>query len=245
MRAKMQEAQRRLEERAGQAVEEKRVEDDEKVEDRNDDEQPPCGAAAGKPRPEQQINLTDPDDALMRKSRRHGWEQAYNAQAVVDAGGSQLILAEHVTCSPSDAGEIEWAWDTMSEARMAPQRILADAGYASSDTFEKLEDKVDLYVAISAADHEERRYDFRPPRHKPPKGVKNKRLVAMSEKLRSEEGRRIYAKRKCTIEPTFGIIREPMGFRQFLLRGTEKVSTEWTLICTAYNLKRLWKLRPG
>ena len=128
LREKMQEAQRRLEERARQEAEEQQAADD-----KNDDEKPPTGGAAIKPRPEQQINLTDADSALMRKSRRHGWEQAYNAQAVVDADGSQLILAEHISRTPSDAGELEWAWETMSEAGMAPQRILADAGYASSD----------------------------------------------------------------------------------------------------------------
>jgi hypothetical protein len=79
---------------------------------------------------------------------------------------------------------------------------------------------------------------------KPPKKIRYKRLWAMSEKIRNEEGRRIYAKRKSTVEPTFGIIKAPMGFRQFLLRGRGKVSTEWTLVCTAYNLKRLWALRP-
>jgi len=240
LRKKMQEAQRRLEERARQEAEQTRVEDDE-----SDDGKPPKGGTAAEPRPEQQINLTDADSALMRKSRRHGWEQAYNAQAVVDADGSQLILAEHVSRSPSDAGELEWAWETMSEAGMAPQRILADAGYASSDAFEKLEDEVGLYVAVSSADHGERCYDFRPPREKPPKKIRNKRLLAMSQKIRSEEGRRIYAKRKSTVEPTFGIIKAPMGFRQFLLRGMEKVSGEWTLVCTAYNLKRLWALRSG
>lgn len=240
LRKKMQEARRRLEERARQEAEYKQAENDE-----SDDQKPPNGGAAAEPRPEQQINLTDADSALMRKSRRHGWEQAYNAQAVVDADGSQLILAEHVSRSPSDAEELEWAWETMSEAGMAPQRILADAGYASSDAFEKLEGEVDLYVAVSAADHGERRYDFRPPREKPPTKIRNKRLLAMSEKIRSEEGRRIYAKRKSTVEPTFGIIKAPMGFRQFLLRGMEKVSTEWTLVCTAYNLKRLWALKPA
>jgi len=239
MRKKMQEAQRRLEERAREEAEGKQAESEE-----IDEHTPPEGGTGVEPRPEQQINLTDADSALMRKSRRHGWEQAYNAQAVVDADGSQLILAEHVSRSPSDAGELEWAWETMSAAGMAPQRILADAGYASSNTFEKLEDEVDLYVAVSAADHGERRYDFRPPREKPPKKITNPRLLAMSAKIRSEEGRRIYAKRKSTVEPTFGIIKAPMGFRQFLLRGMEKVSSEWTLVCTAYNLKRLWALKP-
>jgi transposase len=102
-------------------------------EDVADEEDPPKDREGAVPRPEQQINLTDPDSALMRKSRRHGWEQAYNAQVVVDADGSQLVLAEHVSRSPSDAGELEWAWKTMSEEDNAPQRILGDAGYASRD----------------------------------------------------------------------------------------------------------------
>ena len=185
-------------------------------------------------------DLTDSDSALMRKSRRHGWEQA-----VVDADGSQLVVAEHVSRSPSDAGELEWAWNKLSEEGIAPQRILADAGYASSETFGRLEEHVDLYVAVSAADHGERRYDFRPPRKKLPNKITNPRLLAMSAKIRSEEGRRIYAKRKSTAEPTFGVIKAPMGFRQFLLRGIERVGIEWTLVCTAYNLKRLWALKPA
>ena len=64
----------------------------------------------------------------------------------------------------------------------------------------------------------------------------------MQEKLRSEEGKQIYRLRKSTVEPVFGIIKEVLGFRQFLLRGTEKVSLEWDLVCTAYNMKRLWGL---
>ncbi len=117
LRAKMQEAQRRLEARARQEAEHKHAETDERH-----DEKPPEGGTSDEPRPEQQIILTDADSALMRKSRRHGWEQSYNALAVVDADESQLILAEHVSRSLSDAGELEWAWDTMSEAAMAPQR---------------------------------------------------------------------------------------------------------------------------
>jgi transposase len=242
LQQKMQEARRRLEQRAQQQAEEKRKK-------RKGEDDPPSDEEGGgdsvQPRAEQQINLTDADSALMRKSRRHGWEQAYNAQVVVDAGGSQLILAEHVIRTPSDAGQLEWAWQATVDGGLEPTRMLADAGYASSDAFEKLEDQVDLYVAVSAADHGERQYDFRPPKQKPAKKITKARLVAMSEKIRSEEGRRIYAKRKSTVEPVFGIIKAPMGFRQFLLRGLEKVAIEWTLVCSAYNLKRLWALKPG
>ena len=66
----------------------------------------------------------------------------------------------------------------------------------------------------------------------------------MSAKMRSEEPRRIYAKGKSAVEHTYGVIKAPMGFGQSLLRGTEKVSTEWMLACTAYNPKRLWALKP-
>ena len=75
--------------------------------------------------------------------------------------------------------------------------------------------------------------------------IRDPRLIAMQEKLRSEEGKQIYRYRKSTVEPVFGIIKEVIGFRQFLLRGMQKVSLEWDLICTAYNLKRLWALKPG
>ena len=53
----------------------------------------------------------------------------------------------------------------------------------------------------------------------------------------TEVGRAIYAKRKSTIEPVFGIIRAVMGFRRFLLRGLQRVAGEWDLVCIAYNLK--------
>lgn len=67
----------------------------------------------------------------------------------------------------------------------------------------------------------------------------------MREKVHTEEGKRIYRRRKSTVEQVFGIIKEDIGFRQFLLRGLQNVSVEWNLVCTAYNIKRLWALNPG
>ena len=130
-----------------------------------------------------------------------------------------------------------------AENGVTAQRMLADAGYANAEAFEELEDDIDLYVAVSASDNEERQYDFRPAKLKESKYyIKDPRLIKMQEKLRSEEGKQIYRLRKSTVEPVFGIIKEVLGFRQFLLRGTEKVSLEWDLVCTAYNMKRLWGL---
>jgi hypothetical protein len=67
----------------------------------------------------------------------------------------------------------------------------------------------------------------------------------MGQKLKTPEGKEIYGKRKMTIEPIFGIIKEVMGFRQFSLRGKEAANGEWTIVCLAYNLKRLFKLTNG
>lgn len=124
--------------------------------------------------------------------------------------------------------------------------MLADGGYANAEEFGKLADDVDLYVAVSSADAGERRYRFRPQQaKKTAKTVTDPQLVAMQQELHSEAGKRLYARRKHTVEPVFGIIKEVMGLRQFLLRGLHNVTLEWELLCTAYNLKRLWALRGG
>jgi hypothetical protein len=242
LREKIREAQARLEERA-------REREKQEAQERERAGKPPRiddSGSAGKPRDDEQINLTDEDSSLMRKSRRDGWTQSYNAQAVVDADGSQLVLAAHVTGTPSDAGGLEAAREALSENGITAERMIADAGYVNGDAFEELGKEIDLYVAVTAADRGERSYDFRPQKPKASKKtIKDSRLIAMQQKVRSEEGKRVYGQRKSTVEPVFGIIKETLGFRQFLLRGLQKVSLEWDLICTAYNVKRLWALRPG
>lgn len=196
----------------------------------------------GQPKDSQQINLTDPDSALMRKSRHDSYEQAYNAQAVVEAEGNQLILATDVLTTPSDANELKVAWEKVVQSVGPVQRMLADGGYVNAEAIGEVGQKVDLYVAIARADNSYRRYDFRPPKKKAAKKVTDPRLVAMREKVTSEEGKRIYGKRASTVEPVFGTIKAALGLRQFLLRGLEKVRIEWDLVCLAYNTKRLWSL---
>jgi transposase len=194
------------------------------------------------PKDSQQINLTDPDSALMRKSRRDGYEQAYNAQAVVDSDGSQLVLATDVIRTPSDANQLEAALESVPQCVGTVQRMLADGGYVNAEAIERVGQKVDLYVAIAGEDNSYRRYDYRPPKKTPAKKVTDPRLVAMREKVASEDGKRIYGKRASTVEPVFGTIKGAMDLRQFLLRGLEKVRIEWDLACLAYNLKRIWSL---
>jgi transposase len=253
LREKMQEAQRELEARAKARAEAEQAEYEKKVQDRNERR----GKSKGKkikppkdtPDDDEQANLTDPDSRLMRKSKREGYTQSYNSQAAVDADGSQMILSNHVSTCASDANELEAAVAGVTETVGPPSSVLADTGYVNADAMDRLEETgVDLYVAVSRDEsHSQRRYDYRPlsVTDKAPKTVKDPRLRVMQDKLQTEVGRKLYAKRKQTVEPVFGIIKSIMGFRQFLLRGLEKVSGEWDLVCLAYNVKRLWALQTA
>jgi len=197
----------------------------------------------------EQCNLTDPDARIMRKNKRAGFTQSYNAQAAVDADGSQLIVGQYISQSPSDGGELEKAVASIPSQLGTPKAALSDAGYVNAEAFERLEKEgIDIYCSVHREDaHSERHYDFRPekPRKRKPKEVSDPRLIAMRDKLRTEEGKAIYGKRNHTVEPVFGIIKEAMGFRGFSLRGKEKVSGEWTLVCLAYNLRGLHRLVAG
>ena len=202
------------------------------------------------PEPDEQINLTDPDARLMRKSKREGYTQSYNCQAVVDAEGSQLIVGQRVSDCASDAGQLEPGLDSIPKIVGPPTAALADCGYADKEVFQRLAEQrpgLDLYVSVHREDaHAERRYDFRPAdRIKAPKKIVDPVLMAMADKLKTEEGRKKYRRRASTVEPVFGIIKAALGLRQFLLRGLRKVSGEWNLVCVAYNLKRLHRLAAG
>jgi hypothetical protein len=244
---KMREAQANLKARAeAKAAAEReayrrKIEEQEAGPRRGPKPQPPENKGPG---PTDQANLTDDDSRLMRKNRRAEYRQSYNAQAVVDADGSQLILAEHVTNSASDANQLEATVQGVDSTLGKPSAVLADCGYVNGDAMERLErEGYDLYVPVTAEyGNSERRYDFRPPQEKQPRVVTDPRLVAMQTKMRGEEARRRYAKRKQTVEPVFGIIKSVMGFRNFRLRGLARVSLEWTLMTLAYNVKRLYAL---
>jgi len=199
------------------------------------------------PGPDAQINLTDPESNLMRKSKRESYTQSYNAQAVVDAEGSQLIVGARVSPCAGDGGQLEKDLASIPEKFGAPTRVLADCGFADKETFERLQrerPELELYVSVHREDaHAGRRYDFRPlDKIKPPKKLVDPVLVAMAEKLKTAEGKAIYRQRASTVEPVFGIIKAVLGFRGFLMRGLEKVSGEWNLVSVAWNLKRLHQL---
>lgn len=232
---KMRWAREELEKRA-------KGEDEREHHDEHGGPKPGGESPVGQPKDSQQINLTDPESALMRKSHHDSYEQAYNAQAVVDADGSQLILATNVIATPSDANELEVALEKVVQSVGPVQGMLADGGYVNAEAIERVQQKVDLYVAITSENNSYRRYDYRPPKKHPAKKVVDPRLIAMREKVTSEAGKRIYGKRASSVEPVFGIIKSAMGLRQFLLRGMAKVRIEWDLACLSYNMKRLWSL---
>lgn len=251
LREKMKQAKANLKKRAQQRNAAERA----KYEQRLDEYQarknsgqsglrPPQKPRPKGPRPTEQSNLTDEDSRLMRKNPRAEFRQAYNAQTAVDADGSQLILSRHVTNCASDAAELEPALAGIDASIGTPHTALADKGYCSGDVIERLEHSdIDLYVSVGAeADANCRRYDFRPSQKKEKQTYSDKRLLSMQQKMKTDEARGRYAKRKQTVEPVFGIIKSAMGFRQFLLRGLEKVSLEWSLVCLAYNMKHLHAL---
>ncbi len=251
---KMDAACARLEQRARERAAAERADYERKVAAREQRE----GCAKGPtpkppkdtPEPDEQINLTDPDARLIRKSKREGYTQSYNAQAVVDAGASRLIVGQRVSDCPSGAGQLEPDLQSIPQTLGQPAQALADCGYVDKEVFQRLGEQrpeLDLYVSVHREDaHAERRYDYRPlERIKKPKAIKDPVLLAMAAKLKTPEGKTIYRQRACTVEPVFGIIKAALGFRQFLMRGMKKVSGEWNLVCLAYHLKRLHRLGAG
>jgi transposase len=189
-------------------------------------------------------NLTDPDSRVMRKSKHAAYTQSINAQASVDADGSYLIVGQHLSQSSSDANELLPAYQSISKGLGTPTALIADAGYVNIEAIEELLDtNCEPYVSVSSEHaHNERHYDFRPNQPRPVKPISHPTLLQMREKLAHETGKAIYRLRSQTIETVFGIIKEVMGFRAFLLRGLEKMQGEWELVCLAYNCKRLHKI---
>lgn len=196
------------------------------------------------PRPEQQSNLTDPDSRLMRKNKRSAYRQSYNAQAAVDADGSQLVLGARVSQCPADANELAVTVDAIPASVGAASCVLGDTGYANGAEVAKLEAR-GMEVLVATPGRARRRpHDFRPvpAEEKPVAEPKAPWLKVMKAKLEEAAARAKYKLRKQTVEPVFGIIKSVLGFRQFRLRGLAKVELEWQLVTLAYNAKRLHRL---
>jgi transposase len=197
------------------------------------------------PKSKDQVNLTDTDSRIMPSSKG-GFEQAYNGQAAVEIE-SMLIVENHITQQSNDKLEVIPAVENLSglpDNLGLVETLLADAGYFSKDNVEKCETKAILpYIAVERQAHNAPPQDrFTEP--EPLSGPVDP-VTKMKHRLKTIAGRAVYAKRKSTVEPVFGIIKAVMGFRQFLLRGLDLVAGEWDLVCIAYNIKRLHALSPS
>ncbi|WP_146222723.1 transposase, partial [Komagataeibacter swingsii] len=249
LKAKLDEACARLEadakaqaEAARPAYEKKKAAYDAKTGRRGRAPKPPDD----EPPPDRQISLTDPDSRLMRRSDAHEFRQAYNAQAVVCAEGSQLIVTTDVVATSADAPSFASTVLSMENTIGLPKTVLADTGYASGQAVRKLREKgIDPLVAIGRP-CARRPYDFRPrPAEREPRRITEPWRLAMKDRLETTEAGDLYRLRKQTVEPVFGIIKSIMGFRRFSLRGLAKVTTEWTLVALAYNCKRMARLHAA
>jgi transposase len=200
--------------------------------------QPPTAGA----RSTDQINLTD-EASRMMPVPGGGFEQCYNAQAVV-AAGSLLVIAAQVVQAANDKQQIEPMLKRIEAASAElgkPDTLLADTGYFSEANVRLCAAaQIDPMIAQSRQSHYpplSERFAKAPPAPQNPTP-----LEAMNHRLQTPEGKKLYALRKQTPEPVFGIIKSVMGFRQFLLRGLEKVQGEWSLVTMAWNIKRMFAL---
>ena len=193
-----------------------------------------------------QSNLTDPELHIMRTNNK-GWEYCGNAQASVD-GACQIILACDVTDASNDTQQAEPVVQAMlanlaqagierpKDAAGTPQAIPAtlDNGYDSEAAVAALETLgFDPYIATERQRH-----------HAPQaEAPETRRTVQerMAAKVRTPEGKALYARRKVIVEPVFGQSKEARGFRRFLLRGLAAIRGEWCLVCLTHNLLKLWR----
>lgn len=196
------------------------------------------------PRAEDQINLTDEESRIMH-SASGGFEQSYNAQAAVDIE-SMLVLACDVTQAVNDKQQIAPMVEqlqSLPEALKQVETLVADTGYYSQHNVTLC---TNAGIEPLIADKRESHHPHFSERFSEPEPLAEDAspVEKMKHKLKTRQGKALYAKRKQTVEPVFGIIKSVMGFRQFLMRGLEKVRTEWKLVCLAWNLKRMAVLRP-
>lgn len=192
------------------------------------------------PSPSAQRNFTDPESRMMMNGSTKSFEYAYNVQIAVD-DKKQIIVATHVSQSASDANElkplVEQVSENLGEGKL-PEKLTADGGYFSDANVAHLEGaNIDAYIATRRLKKDEKHSAA--PRGCAPNGLSTRERMALL--LMTKAGRAIYEKRKGTVEPVFGQVKECRGFRSFLLRGHRKVSGEWALAAAVHNLLKLIK----
>ena len=184
------------------------------------------------PEPKAQRNFTDPDSRILKT--KDGYIQGYNAQAAVDAQ-EQIIVAHTLSNNGNDQAQLAPLLDaTKANLGRNPDEASADAGYCSAANLRTLiRRRIKGYIATGRQKHGTKSATGK-------RSVKPGSLLArMNIRLKRGGHRSRYRLRKQVVEPVFGQIKQARGFRQFLLRGIDKVKAEWAMICTAHNLRKL------
>ena len=178
-----------------------------------------------------QRNFTDPESRILKT--KDGYIQGYNAQAAVD-GAHQIVVAQTLTNSSSDQAQLAPLLDAIkANLKINPQEVSADAGYCSAANLRTLiRRRISGYIATGRQKHGTKAAVAKRRRQ-------NGLIKRMSTKLKRAGYRSRYRFRKQIVEPVFGQIKQARGFRQFLLRGIDKVKAEWAMICTAHNLTKI------
>jgi transposase len=199
-------------------------------------------AEQAKPKDKDQYNFTDPESRIMMGA--DGILQGYNAQAAVEPD-LQLIVGQSVTAASNDKQQLVPLLETIEQqSGQRPTEVLADSGYCSEKNLEALESadrpeqRMEGYIATERLQHDE----YKQPCPKGPLPKNATRVDRMRRKLKTKAGKAVYAARKTIVEPVFGQIKQARGFRQFLLRGLDKVRGEWSLVCLTHNVLKLYRL---
>jgi transposase len=220
---RLRQAQRALEERAREQAQSEGQEENQ-----------------AQPAPKAQYNFTDPESRIMKGAE--GFVQAYNTQVAVEPW-LQLIVGQTVTPAVNDKQQLVPMIEKIEEqSGQKPREVLTDSGYCSEENLRYLgKRKISGWVATEKRKHGE-------PRRTCPRGPlpsEAGEVERMKRKLQTQVGTAVYATRKFVVEPVFGQIKQARGFRQFLLRGLEKVRGEWALICLTHNLLKFHKICYG
>ena len=247
--AEIERAKAEIERRAAERDALERAEYEERMERRAERERetgrkpggrPPKEPEPG-PRAKDQVNLTDGESRIMPTS--NGFQQCYNAQASVDEG-SHLVVGAHVSRNPNDKREVGPALAELSKAEAVIGRaegLLADTGYMSRENVEACEAAGIEPSMAEGRERHNRPLELQPSEPEPcPAGADA--VERMRHRMRTSEGKAVYARRKATVETVFGVIKEALGFRQFSMRGHAAAGFEWRLVCAAWNLKRMHAL---
>ena len=203
------------------------------------------------PNPSEQYNFTDPESRIMKAGSGQHFEQSYNAQAAVDVA-SRLIVGERVSQAPNDKQELGPTLAAIPTEAGSVAAVLTDSGFFSEQAVKQIEQTpagtptgTTVYAPLDKTSHHRSVADLeQKPEPEPPTAGASVSEV-MRHRLKTVSGKALYKLRQQTVEPVFGIIKSALGFRQFLLRGASKVSLEWTLVCLAYNFRRLHTLGAG